>query len=42
MERCATVHGNLVVLDLRQEETIWATNRFMIYALFPRPTSPST
>lgn len=33
--RCATQHGNLVVLDLRQEETIWAVNRFMIYALFP-------
>ncbi|MCX7276621.1 MAG: exopolyphosphatase [Burkholderiales bacterium] len=36
IERCATVHKNLVVLDLRQEETIWATNRFMIYALFPQ------
>lgn len=36
IRRCATVHGNLVVLDLRQEETIWATNRFMIYALFPQ------
>jgi nanoRNase/pAp phosphatase (c-di-AMP/oligoRNAs hydrolase) len=34
--RCATVHGKLVVLDLRHEETIWATNRFMIYALFPQ------
>ena len=34
--RCSTVHGNLVVLDLREEETIWATNRFMIYALFPQ------
>ena len=34
--RCATVHGNLVVLDLRQEETIWATNRFLVYALFPQ------
>jgi len=33
--RCATVHKNLVVLDLRNEETIWACNRFMIYALFP-------
>lgn len=33
--RCARVHGNLVVLDLRAEETIFATNRFMIYALFP-------
>lgn len=34
--RCSTVHNNLVVLDLREEETIWATNRFMIYALFPQ------
>lgn len=36
IRRCATVHGNLVVLDLRTEETIWAVNRFMIYALFPQ------
>jgi len=35
IKRCATVHGNLVVLDLRAEETIYAINRFMIYALFP-------
>lgn len=34
--RCTTVHQNLAVLDLRNEETIWATNRFMIYALFPQ------
>jgi nanoRNase/pAp phosphatase (c-di-AMP/oligoRNAs hydrolase) len=34
MARCATVHKNLVVLDLRNEETIFATNRFMIYALY--------
>ena len=34
--RCSTVHAKLVVLDLRQEETIYATNRFMIYALFPQ------
>ena len=27
---------NLVVLDLRNEETIYATNRFMIYALYPQ------
>ncbi|MBV8659924.1 MAG: exopolyphosphatase, partial [Burkholderiales bacterium] len=33
--RCTTVHGNLAILDLRNEETIYATNRFMIYALFP-------
>jgi len=36
IQRCAKVHRNLVVLDLRREETIWATNRFMIYALFPQ------
>jgi nanoRNase/pAp phosphatase (c-di-AMP/oligoRNAs hydrolase) len=35
IKRCATVHGNLVVLDLREEEVIHPTNRFMIYALFP-------
>ncbi|GAA0583625.1 exopolyphosphatase [Caenispirillum bisanense] len=34
--RCATVHKNLVVLDLRNEDTIWAGNRFMIYALLPQ------
>lgn len=33
--RCAKQHGNMVVLDLRGEDTIWAVNRFMIYALFP-------
>jgi nanoRNase/pAp phosphatase (c-di-AMP/oligoRNAs hydrolase) len=35
IRRCARVHGNLVVLDLREEETIYAGNRFIIYALFP-------
>lgn len=35
IKRCATVYNNLVVLDLRNEETIYAGNRFMIYALFP-------
>ena len=36
MERCAKVYKNLVVLDLRNEETIFAANRFMIYALYPQ------
>lgn len=35
LKRCATVHGNVVVLDLREEEIIYTGNRFMIYALFP-------
>ena len=34
--RCSTVHKNLVVLDLRNEEIIFAGNRFIIYALFPQ------
>jgi len=36
LERCATVHDNLVVLDLRDEETIYAGNRFVIYAVYPQ------
>ncbi|MCG8102260.1 MAG: exopolyphosphatase [Candidatus Thiodiazotropha endolucinida] len=36
IKRCATVHENLVVLDLRNEEQIWAGNRFIIYALYPQ------
>jgi nanoRNase/pAp phosphatase (c-di-AMP/oligoRNAs hydrolase) len=38
IHRCATVHGSTVVLDLRNEETIFATNRFLIYALYPKCT----
>jgi nanoRNase/pAp phosphatase (c-di-AMP/oligoRNAs hydrolase) len=34
--RCGTQHGNLVVLDMRDEETIYATNRFTVYALWPQ------
>lgn len=34
IERCARVNKNLVVLDLRNEDIIYASNRFMIYALF--------
>jgi nanoRNase/pAp phosphatase (c-di-AMP/oligoRNAs hydrolase) len=36
LQRCTTVHGPLAVLDLRDEETIYAGNRFLIYALFPQ------
>jgi nanoRNase/pAp phosphatase (c-di-AMP/oligoRNAs hydrolase) len=31
----STVYENLVVLDLREDEVIHPTNRFMIYALYP-------
>ena len=33
--RIAKVYDKVVVLDLRNEEVIYAGNRFMIYALFP-------
>lgn len=36
IQRCASVHDNLVLLRLQGEKTIWAVNRFMVYALFPR------
>jgi hypothetical protein len=36
IQRCTKVHGRVGVLDLRNEETIWAGNRFAIYALFPQ------
>lgn len=32
----AKVYNNLVVLDLREQDTIWVTNRFLLYALFPQ------
>lgn len=35
IQRCATVHNNLVLLDLTDEEVIFAGNRFVIYALYP-------
>jgi len=36
VERVAKVHGKLVVLDLRDEDTIYAGNRFVVYAMFPQ------
>ena len=36
LRRCSTVRGNVVVLDLRDEQTIYCGNRFMIYALHPQ------
>ncbi len=34
--RVASVHDKLVVLDLRNEDTIYAGNRFVVYAMFPQ------
>jgi nanoRNase/pAp phosphatase (c-di-AMP/oligoRNAs hydrolase) len=34
--RCTVVHGKLALIDLRDEEVIYAGNRFTIYALFPQ------
>lgn len=35
IRRCARLHGEVVVLDMRQELTVYACNRFLVYALFP-------
>jgi len=36
LRRRAEVYGKLVFLDLREEDPIYATNRFTLYALFPQ------
>jgi len=36
LKKYATIHENIVVLDLRQEETRYPGNRFLIYALYPQ------
>ena len=36
IERCSTIDGSVVTLDLLGEETIYAGNRFVIYAAFPQ------
>jgi nanoRNase/pAp phosphatase (c-di-AMP/oligoRNAs hydrolase) len=36
LHRVSTVRGDLVVVDLRDEDVIHAGNRFMIYALYPQ------
>jgi nanoRNase/pAp phosphatase (c-di-AMP/oligoRNAs hydrolase) len=35
LRRVSHLHGDVVVVDLRDEEVIFAGNRFMVYALFP-------
>jgi nanoRNase/pAp phosphatase (c-di-AMP/oligoRNAs hydrolase) len=36
LRRVSTLHGDVVVVDLRDEEIIYAGNRFLVYALFPQ------
>jgi nanoRNase/pAp phosphatase (c-di-AMP/oligoRNAs hydrolase) len=38
IQRCSRVHGKVVVLDLRGEEVIHPTNRFLLYAIHPQST----
>jgi nanoRNase/pAp phosphatase (c-di-AMP/oligoRNAs hydrolase) len=38
IRRCSVVHDRVLVLDLRDEEIIHPTNRFLIYALHPECT----
>jgi nanoRNase/pAp phosphatase (c-di-AMP/oligoRNAs hydrolase) len=35
LERCTTIQGNLAIIDLLNEETVYVGNRFMVYAMFP-------
>lgn len=35
LRRCGRVTGNLVTIDLRNEEVVHPGNRFMVYALYP-------
>jgi nanoRNase/pAp phosphatase (c-di-AMP/oligoRNAs hydrolase) len=38
IRRCSVVHGRVVVLDLRNEDVIHPTNRFLLYAVFTECT----
>ena len=38
LQRCSSVRGSVVVVDLLDEDVIHAGNRFMVYALFPACT----
>jgi len=35
LEECSTMYNNLIILDLRDEETIYPGNRFVMYAVNP-------
>jgi hypothetical protein len=35
LRRCGSIDGNIVVADMRGEDSIFACNRFLLYGLFP-------
>jgi len=35
IQNCSEVHDKLVIVNLQNESTIYAGNRFMVYALYP-------
>lgn len=35
LRRCTEFHQNLIIFDLRNEDEMFAGNRFMVYAIFP-------
>ncbi len=35
IRRCATVDGNVVVADFREEDPIYVCNRFLLYGIYP-------
>ena len=35
LRRCTTLHRGLALIDLRDQDVIYAGNRFMVYALYP-------
>ncbi len=35
IKKCSTVHGNVLVVNLKEEDTIYAGNRFVKYAMYP-------
>jgi hypothetical protein len=42
IRRCATIDGNVVVADLRDEDPIYVCNRFLLYGIYPRARFPLT
>jgi nanoRNase/pAp phosphatase (c-di-AMP/oligoRNAs hydrolase) len=36
LKACATVRGNVLVLDMRKEKIVYSGNRYMKYVLFPK------